>query len=201
MSNWQKAKQASRRNDQPQRRRDQGQGDQRRSNRVGDGQRDQAAGSDILPGRDNDVGHRFRAGVDHRPRPGLAGMGEEGRAAAEQEAADLDCRIPGIDDGKAEQGAAQRPHPSVDRVPGAVDPGDLVGEEFRKRARGGDADDPVGGEHVERAKLLGHGNESPLHRHARDQGDEIEPPAGQQADRRGERHQFEGGHGAKPSRA
>ncbi len=48
-----------------------------------------------------------------------------------------------IDDGKAEHRAAQRPDEGVDRVPGAIDPGDLVGEEFRNRADARDADDPV----------------------------------------------------------
>ena len=63
--------------------------------------------------------------------------------------------IAGIDDRKAEQGAAERPDERVDRVPGAVDPGDLVGEEFGERADARDADDPVVGENVERAKLVG----------------------------------------------
>ena len=115
--------------------------------------------------------------------PGLAGMGDEGRAAAEQEAGDLPGRVAGIDDGEAEQGAAERPDEAVDRVPGAIDPGDLVGEEFGQGADRGDADHPIVGEHVERLQLVGQGDPAELHRQAGDQGDEIEPPAGEQADR------------------
>ena len=83
--------------------------DQRGGDRIGDGQREQAAGGDILGGRDDDVGEGFGAGVDDGPRAGLAGMGDERRAAAEQEAGDLPGRVAGIDDGEAEQRAAQRP--------------------------------------------------------------------------------------------
>ena len=94
-------------------------------------------------------------------------MGDECRAAAQQEAADLPGRVGAIDDGEAEKGAAERADEAVDRVPGAVDPGDLVGEEFGEGADRGDAEHPIVGEHVERLEMLGQRDPAELHRRGR----------------------------------
>jgi len=109
-------------------------------------------------------------------------MRQKGCAAAEQEASDLPSRVSGIDDGKAEQGAAQRPDEGMDGVPRAVDPSYLVGEEFSQRAGGGDADDPVIGEDIERLKLVGQGDPAIFHCDARGEDHEIQPPSREQAD-------------------
>ena len=77
----------------------------------------------------------------------------------------------------------------------------LSAKNSAKRADRGDADHPIVGEHVERLQLVGQGDPAELHRQAGDQGDEIQPPAGEQAGRGGERDQFDGVMAAKPSAA
>ncbi len=69
-------------------------------------------------------------------------MGNESRTAAEEEGADLPGRIGGVDDGEAEQRSAQRPGNAVYCVPRAIDPRDLVGEEFGKGANARRGDHP-----------------------------------------------------------
>ena len=124
-------------------------GDDRGEDRVGDGQREQPAGRDILHRRDGDVGIRLGAGIDQGARSGLAGMGDGRRAAAKEEADDLPRRIAAIDDREAEQRPAQRPDEAVHRIPRAIDPGDLVGEEFGKGANRRGAEHPIVGQYVE----------------------------------------------------
>jgi hypothetical protein len=121
---------------------------------------------------------RFGTGVDQRSRACLAGVGDECRAAAEQEARDLPLGIATIDDRHRQQGAADRPDHRVHGVPGAVDPRHLIREEFRQRADTRDPDQPVVGEDIERLQLVGQRNPAQLHCEAGDEADEIEPPAG-----------------------
>jgi hypothetical protein len=71
----------------------------------------------------------------------------------------------------------------MDRVPRAVHPGDLVSEELGDRAHSGDAYDPVVGEHVERVQLARHRQPTKFQGEANSKGDQIEPPAGEQAHR------------------
>ena len=189
-----RAQRAARGDHQPQRQHDEAGRDERGGDRVGDGEREQPGGGDILAGRDEDVAERFGTGVDERARAGLSGMRDERRAAAEQEARDLPAGVAAIDDRQAEQRAAERADEAVDRVPRAIDPGDLVGEEFGEGAERGGGEDPIVGEHVERGELLGQRDPAELHRDAGDERDEIQPPPGEQAGRGGEGDQFDGGH-------
>src|SRR5205085_10169106 len=154
--------------------------------RIGDGQGQQAGRGDILPGRNDYVREGLGTGIDERAGAGLAGMRGEGGGAAEQETGGLPGRVAAVEDGEAQQGAADRPDDRVDRVPGAVDPGDLVGEEFGERADAGGGDHPLVGEYVERLELVGQVDPAELHGQAGNETDQVQPPAGQQADRRGE---------------
>ena len=128
--------------------------------------------------------------------PALPAWATKRRAAAEQEAADLPGRVAAIDDREAEQRAAERPDEAVDRVPGAVDPGDLVGEEFGEGADARRCRAP----NCWRARRApaswsGSAIQPNFIAEAGDQRDEVEPPAGEQAGRGGEGDEFDGVHG------
>src|SRR3546814_15580873 len=102
--------------------------------RKSDGQREQAAGRDILAGRDHRIAVGLWADVDDRARRRLGAVAEQGAAAAEQEGGDLPGRVGTVDEREREQRAAERADEAVDAVPDRIDPGDLVGVEFGERA-------------------------------------------------------------------
>jgi hypothetical protein len=123
-------------------------------------------------------------------------MAEQRAPAAEQEGGDLPGWILGVEDGEREQGAADRPDEAVDGVPGAVEPGDLVGEELGDETDAGGGEYPWIGERAERLEMGGQGDPMRPHRHSGDEHAQVEPPTGEQADAGGEADELYGAHGS-----
>src|SRR5205814_804614 len=119
--------------------------------------------------------------VDQRPRPSLGPMCEQSSSTAQEKDHHLPCGIASIDQRQCQQGPTHRAYKRMHRVPGAIEPGDLVSKKFSDRADSGDPDDPTIGERIERPELFRHGE--PAHPHAEPDGEnaEIQTPSGKEA--------------------
>lgn len=154
--------------------------------RIGERQREHSASHQILPGGDDNVANRLWTCVDDGPRARLCAMAEQCATSAEQEGEYLPDRVLCIDDGERQQRAAERPDEAVNSVPGAVEPRHLVGEEFRNQSDKGRSKHPGVRQRGERIEMRGKVDPAAPHGEPGGEDAEIESPAGEQADARGE---------------
>jgi hypothetical protein len=70
----------------------------------------------------------------------------------------------------------------VDSIPHRIEPGDLVGKEFKQGGKARRAHNPRAGQHFQRQEVIGQRQRAVMHRQAGRQHAQIKPPARKQAD-------------------